>query len=183
MSSTTISYFDWVDNSILHLVVCVLLKQQRYSDVSSLIRTSQRFEKECQFFLTQAHSDLAHRSPDHIDQWGNKIWYDQKGYLHRDLDLPALIGLDGHQEWFIHGERHRDHDRPAIESKEQREWFIHGKRHRDHDQPAVIAPFYETWWINGQKHRENGFPARICIDGFKEWYVHGKIQRSNLFDD
>ncbi len=32
----------------------------------------------------------------------------------------------------------------------------------------------KIWRLNGNLHRENG-PAIICTDGYKEWWINGKL--------
>ena len=44
---------------------------------------------------------------------GNQQWYEH-GNLHRDGDLPAVIEVDGTLKWFWRGKAHRDGDLPAI---------------------------------------------------------------------
>jgi len=43
-----------------------------------------------------------------IDESGNQRWHDDHNKLHRDDDLPALIGRnnDG-KSWYFHGKLHR----------------------------------------------------------------------------
>jgi len=78
-----------------------------------------------------------------------EVWRNSEGQPHR-LGGPAVIDLDGTQEWFLHGERHRD------------------------DGPAVIrSDGYQAWFKHGQCHRL-GDPSIIYPDGSKAWHVDGK---------
>ena len=47
------------------------------------------------------------------------------GKLHR-LDGPAYVGKDGTQEWYVHGELHRDGG-PAVVADGGEEWYDHGR--------------------------------------------------------
>lgn len=47
--------------------------------------------------------------------FGECMWTNAAGQLHRDGDLAAVIAPSYYQEWYQHGQRHRDtHDAPAI---------------------------------------------------------------------
>ena len=86
-----------------------------------------------------------------VDQYGNKFWYNSKGELHRENDLPAIELANGDKFWYLNDNRHRDNDKPAIEC-------ING---------------HKEWWLNGLCHRENDKPAIEYTDGDKEWYLNG----------
>jgi hypothetical protein len=114
-----------------------------------------------------------------------------QGKSHSFNDQPATIWSDGVQEWYKHGEYHRDNDQPAyidppdyIGSSGLKEWYQHGKLHRDNDQPAVITSnnskqWYQQWYQHGKLHRDNDQPAYIQSSGTKQWYQHGKLHRDN----
>ena len=61
-------------------------------------------------------------------------WRDKDGKFHRDNDLPARIYVtnghddnDGSKEWWRHGQRHRDHGRPAVIQEDGAiYWWIDG---------------------------------------------------------
>ena len=38
-----------------------------------------------------------------IDEDGTQIFYNEKGKIHRDNDLPAVIDADGDQYWYQNG--------------------------------------------------------------------------------
>jgi len=79
---------------------------------------------------------------------GDRYWQRLDRSFHRD-DGPAIIWADGHQEWWVNGQRHRD------------------------DGPAVIRDDgTQEWWINGKLHREDG-PAIIFASGLLRWFLNG----------
>jgi len=77
-------------------------------------------------------------------------WLNNQDLLHR-VDGPAWIsGVNGHQEWYLHGKRHRV------------------------DGPAIIdATGLQEWYLHGQGHRVDG-PAHIGASGSLVWYVQGR---------
>ena len=67
-----------------------------------------------------------------IDEDGTKRWYNDKGKLHRENDLPAIEWTDGSKEWWLNGKLHRENDLPAIEySDGTKFWYLNGKFHRE----------------------------------------------------
>jgi len=63
----------------------------------------------------------------HIDENGNKHWYNSRGEYHRD-DGPAFEGIDGDKFWCRNGQLHRE-DGPACEIADGRkQWWLNGKR-------------------------------------------------------
>jgi hypothetical protein len=95
-----------------------------------------------------------------INEWGDKIWKDSKGKLHR-TDGPAIEWSNGSKKWYINGKRHRL-DGPAIEYADgSKEWWVDENRHRL-DGPAVeYANGDKAWWVNGKFLGDNdsGFCA------------------------
>jgi len=84
-----------------------------------------------------------------IDSYGNKIWKNKEGELHR-LDGPAIEFFDGGKEWYQNGELHKL------------------------DGPAIIYPDgYMSWYIKNKCHREDG-PAIIYHDNSKSWCLEDK---------
>jgi hypothetical protein len=66
-----------------------------------------------------------------IDQFGNQRWYGELPQFHRE-DGPAIILVNGTQEWVIDGKNHRT------------------------DGPAYIrADGYQSWWINDEVFIDN----------------------------
>jgi hypothetical protein len=131
------------------------------------------------------------------------VWFDRRGKIHREGDLPAIIWDDGTQEWYRHGDLHRENDKPAIvESNGTKMWYIFGKKNRHNDKPSVEWSngdkewYYEDlldreedlpaivrangtreWWRNGKRHREDDLPAIIDEYGGKMWYQYDKLHR------
>ncbi len=109
------------------------------------------------------------------------VWF-YNGVLHRD-DLPAMIHKTNNnytETWYNHGKIHRDHDKPAIVSRDiTMQWYRHGKLHRDNDLPAVEWHYVKYWYMNGEIHRGDDKPAAVYTNGTKEWYWHGKQHRDN----
>jgi len=63
-----------------------------------------------------------------IDDLGNKYTYDENRKLHSYSDLPALI-MFGVKSWYKHGKLHRDNNLPAIIGKYgKKTWYENGKR-------------------------------------------------------
>ena len=100
--------------------------------------------------------EIIEKSTCKVDQYGTKRWYNSKGILHRDNDLPAIEYANGSKEWYMNGKHHRENDLPAVE------WYDGAK----------------YWYINNEIHRENG-PASEFSDGGKAWYWHGKYIEVN----
>jgi len=109
-------------------------------------------------------------------EYGEKIWRNKEGQLHRDNDQPAIIYADGTQEWYKEDLRHRDNDLPAIiDADGTQYWYKDDKRHRDNDLPAIIyADGSKYWYKEGLLHRDNDLPAIIFSDGSKEWWKNNK---------
>ena len=84
------------------------------------------------------------------DEFGNKRWYNDKGELHRENDLPAVEWTDGSKAWCLNGKLHRENG-PAVE-------YANGTK---------------AWWLNDKPHRETG-PAIEWPDGSKEWWYDGE---------
>jgi hypothetical protein len=85
-----------------------------------------------------------------IDSFGNKLWYDSKGDLHRE-DGHAAEWQNGTKEWWVNGFRHRE-DGPAVEySNGSKEWYLNNKLHRE-DGPAIDhSDGTQKWWyLNGE---------------------------------
>jgi hypothetical protein len=98
-------------------------------------------------------------------------WEDDQRRHHR-TDGPAVVRTDGHESWWLNGQRHREHGPAVIEPGGHEEWWWDGRLHRE-DGPAIIEPDgSEAWYLNGQRHREDG-PARVWFDGTKEWWLNG----------
>jgi hypothetical protein len=116
---------------------------------------------------------------------------------HRENDKPAIIHANGRQEWYWHGQLHRDDGPAVIRENGRQEWRRNGLLHRE-GAPAVIYPTggSEEWWVNGncrrivifgsvdlwydesgRLHRDDG-PAAVQL-GTQEWYRHGQWHRED----
>jgi hypothetical protein len=84
-----------------------------------------------------------------INQYGIKLWYNDKGQLHR-TDGPAVEYDGGSKFWYINDQYHRENG-PAIE-------------HYDGT---------KEWWFNGMRHRKGG-PAVEYFNNDKEWFFYGE---------
>jgi hypothetical protein len=83
-----------------------------------------------------------------VDRYLTTEWYNERGDLHRENDLPAIEYANGDKLWYANGILHREGG-PAIS-------FING---------------YKEWWLHGELHREDG-PAIEYSSGSKEWWVN-----------
>ena len=53
-------------------------------------------------------SGLGHKDPnDETKDILTERWYDEEGYPHRDNGLPAIVGEDGFEEYYNHGQFQR----------------------------------------------------------------------------
>ena len=65
-----------------------------------------------------------------IDEKGTQRFYNEKGQLHRDNDLPAIIRVSGTQLWYQNDKLHRDNDMPAIvRANGNKHWYKNGIRY------------------------------------------------------
>ena len=89
--------------------------------------------------------------------------------------LP-VVHVDGYQEWWVDGKRHRLDAPVAVAANGSQAWHVNGNLHRL-DGPAIIrADGYQEWYVNGERHRLDG-PAVIHVDGSQQWWVDGKLHR------
>ena len=107
---------------------------------------------------------------------GHKEWQ-VNGELHRE-DGPAIIYSDGTEMWYRNDIQHRE-DGPAVEDTDGTKiWYLNGKRHRENG-PAIIHPDgTQEWRVNGRQHRVDG-PAIEHANGNKEWWVNDKRHRED----
>ena len=87
------------------------------------------------------------------DKYGNKKWYNKKGELHRDNDLPAVIYVDGSKHWYQNGKLHRLKGPAVIFPDGSKEWFIEGKEYTEEEFNKVIKRrkelarlVYQRWY-------------------------------------
>jgi hypothetical protein len=101
---------------------------------------------------------------------GTKFWYNDKGELHRENDLPAVEYVSGYKSWYLNGELHRETG-PAVEYADGTKlWLLNDKYHRENGPACEYADGSKFWYLNGKRHREEG-PAREYANGTKEWWV------------
>ena len=101
-------------------------------------------------------------------------WVDANDELHR-TGGPAVVTLDGKEEWWVHGVKHREGGPAVISATGLRYWYRHGVVHRD-GEPAVIwgpGTRCEEWFVEGRMHRLDG-PAVESEDG-KVYAARGEI--------
>jgi len=114
-----------------------------------------------------------------INSWPTH-WY-TNGYLDGpDDDSPAVEYVNGAQEYYKKGIRHRLNGPAKIFSSGTEEWWENGLRHRLNG-PAIIQKSdgvvdVEEWWENGLRHRLNG-PAAIYTGLCQHWYKNGLRHR------
>ena len=96
-------------------------------------------------------------------------YYNYKGELHREDDLPAIESSTGYKSWYINGQLHRTGG-PAIEDSDgYKAWYINGLRHRE-DGPAVYFQTGEQWWfLNDQRYFNQ--------EKYKEEVIRIKLKR------
>jgi hypothetical protein len=85
-----------------------------------------------------------------IDEYGDKIWYNDAGQIHRE-DGPAIEASNGSKYWYVNGKFHRE-DGPAWASRSgSKTWYINGKLHKL-DGPAIDwTNDHKEWWIDGEQ--------------------------------
>jgi hypothetical protein len=80
------------------------------------------------------------------------IIYKLNNEIHRELDKPAIIWLDGHSEWFLNGKRNRNNDLPSVISKSLGKiWFIDNEINRLNLQPSFITKLNNLFYITNNK--------------------------------
>lgn len=107
---------------------------------------------------------------------GKRDYWMLRGKLHCE-GSPAVRWLpgsheDGTEEWYRHGQRHRE-DGPALVRPSGEEfWFFEGRLHRDGGPAVKRKDGTEEWYQHGKRHREDG-PAVIWPSGLQEWWRDG----------
>jgi hypothetical protein len=105
------------------------------------------------------------------------------GQRHRENGKPAIVCLNGDQEWWVHDQRHRSDDQAAVIHQDGvREWWVHGGRHRDNDQPAIIDGYGNQYWYQyGRFGRSGKKPAITDANGdTPQWYLEEQRRISKL---
>ena len=116
---------------------------------------------------------------------GTVVYYigDRRDNIFHCADGPAIKALNGDEEWYYEGVRHRD-DGPAVKDRWGEYWFSNGIVHRNRGLgPAVILKNGDhQYWNYGQLHREDG-PAIVRADGTIEWYLFGQRVSQTKFHE
>ena len=114
-----------------------------------------------------------------IIEFGDKIWYNDKGQKHRE-DGPAIEHENESKEWWLNGKRHRE-DGPAIEySNGAKEWWFNNKRHRE-DGPAIeYASGLNAWWLNDKKYTELEFVQKQMSETVSKFGYKFDIKDGNI---
>ena len=84
-------------------------------------------------------------------------FFNERGFLHRDFDRPAVEYADGSKWWWVNDKLHRL-DGPAIERVTgDKVWYVDDKPHRL-DGPAIERVNGDkSWCINGKYYTEEEF--------------------------
>ena len=92
---------------------------------------------------------LAAGPVDHRVVWPDGVvWHvNGQGRLHRDGG-PAVLFVDGVQNWFQHGVLHRE-DGPAVVAPDFVAYYRHGRLHRLLPDPAFVSEGHVAWHIDG----------------------------------
>ncbi len=110
-----------------------------------------------------------------IDAFGNIIWKNKKGEVHRS-NGPAVESPNGDKYWYKNGVYHRAKG-PAIEyANGDKYWYKNGVYHRANGPAKELMCGNKFWYQNGKLHREDG-PAVEFNNGHKEWFRNGKLHR------
>ena len=112
-----------------------------------------------------------------INTWGTcTFWYTNGELNGPDDDSPAVQYVNGAQEYYKKGRRHRLGGPAKIFSSGTEEWYTDGLRHRLNGPAVKYANGDEEWWENGSRHRLDG-PALIYIGLVQHWYKNGELHR------
>jgi hypothetical protein len=108
---------------------------------------------------TQKSKETKMNNPE-IDEYGDKVWRNEQGQLHRE-DGPAIEWANGGKYWYLNGKRHRE-DGPALEYIDgSKSWYLNGQLHRE-DGPAVEYAYGDKYWyLNGEKCSEKAFNEKM----------------------
>ena len=93
--------------------------------------------------------------PTEIDEDGDKFWKNSEGKLHRDHDLPAVIGNDGYCAWYKEDTIHRDNNLPAI----------------------IWPNSWCEWWVEDKLVREKRCTKKEIEQYKKPFYFNVKFNR------
>tara|TARA_Y100000588_G_scaffold58958_1_gene57624 strand:+ start:45495 stop:46103 length:609 start_codon:yes stop_codon:yes gene_type:complete len=139
-------------------------------------------EDDCYFWIVnkEIHHELEEPS---INLYNGKILiYVKYNFIFRNNDKPSIIlfgDSDNYKRlyWFNKGFLHRDNDLPAVKTinsnnVKEEAWYKEGLMHREIDKPAFIdyQNNIKIWFKNGEMHRENGYA--FINDSDKYYYIN-----------
>lgn len=109
-----------------------------------------------------------------VERDGTKEWF-RFGKYFRDNDKPVIEAHNGIKEWRTQrGALHRENDMPAMITPTEQRWYRNGKLHRDGDKPARVYKNGDKYWYRlDYLHRDNGKPAVMLANGQCWWWVNG----------
>ena len=101
-------------------------------------------------------------APNFTDEYGNKFWFDNYRYYHRE-DGPAIEGANGSKEWWVNGQLHRIGG-PAREGADgHKEWWINGGRYRL-EGPIIEYSINDKIVLKTFWHLDRSWVDEFCID-------------------
>lgn len=92
----------------------------------------------------------------------------------RRVDRP-----NGQIEYYFNNELHHQ-THPAIISSGSNQWWNHGEKHRENLPAVNFADGTREWWYHGLRHRNEG-PAVENPDGKNQWWLYGKKMSEQKF--
>jgi hypothetical protein len=72
-----------------------------------------------------------------VDRFGNQIWYNEDGKLHR-TDGPAIISANGHQYWYQHDNLYREDGPAQIWPRGDVDWWLNGNMYTFEDWLDIV---------------------------------------------
>jgi len=89
-------------------------------------------------------------------------WFNEKGQLHREDDLPANETKDGfYKAWHKEGKLHRVGNPARVWSNGNNEWYIEGDLHRE-DGPAIEYEGSKEYWLNAKRLTKEQWEAEVA---------------------
>jgi hypothetical protein len=94
------------------------------------------------------------------------------------LAIVASFLGDGKDGDVIRKETGKNYDKEVFDAGEIRFTKRNGLFHSFSDEPAVVSFGKRMWMKDNYLHREGDQPAVIHHDGTMEWWLNGKLRRS-----
>ena len=105
---------------------------------------------------------MAASSQPTVDFEGTKWWKNEKGELHREGDLPAIIYKSGTQMWFLNDRLHRGFGLPAhIDASGTKRWAEGGRLHRLCGAAVELCNGTKQYFVDGVQYTEQEHPAAV----------------------